>query len=586
MAGDGTGVAEAGQLAQARRLAQDVSRSCGRKLWLVAVLAVAAALAEGMGLLMLAPLLQALGVAGGGAGDGPLAALGAMLGLGGALALFVLLLSLAGGIVMAYAVASQSLVLDFGDDLRRRLHAAILSVGWGSPALRRPADLTHALTTEVAQCGHAVDQFLRALGAGVQVPVLLLAALALSPAFTLVALCMGLVLALAVVPLNRRAHALAARIVLSHGDYHAEAADQVAGLRTLKVLSAERLRVPVLEARAGALRDARMGQARSFAVVRQLQGVMAAAVLAVGLWVGVAVVGVALADLLALVLVFARLMMVSIRLQDQWRQILRVLPTHARVVGRIAACRAESEPPPAEPGPRLARELRLDRVGYRHPGGDAPTLSGVDLVLPAFTTTALVGPSGAGKSTLADLAMGLIAPTEGEIRVDGRPLDAPGRVAWRRRGGYVPQDPFLFHASIRENLLMAAPEAGEDELWEALRRAAAGFVESLPQGLDTPVGERGSRLSGGERQRVALAQALLRRPDLLILDEPTSALDAGTEAAVMEGLASLRGSTTILVVTHRPAILALADQVARLEAGRLVGVQPAMPTREPIQTEA
>jgi ABC-type multidrug transport system fused ATPase/permease subunit len=190
---------------------------------------------------------------------------------------------------------------------------------------------------------------------------------------------------------------------------------------------------------------------------------------------------------------------------------------------------------------------------------------------------ALVGPSGHGKSTLVDLATGLIAPDAGEVRIDGTPLAALDLVRWQRTIGLVPQDAPLLHGSVRENLVFGeAGPADEARLREALALAdAAEFVAALPEGLDTPLGERGAQLSGGQRQRLALARALYRRPRLLILDEATSALDAATAARVVDNLRSLKGETTMLLVSHAEDLLRLADRVLNVEAGRVF--EPARP---------
>ncbi len=203
-------------------------------------------------------------------------------------------------------------------------------------------------------------------------------------------------------------------------------------------------------------------------------------------------------------------------------------------------------------------------------GAAGPALKNVSLDIPAGKMTAIAGPSGAGKSTLADVLLGLLAPGGGEVCVDGVPLAGPDLHRWRRSVACVPQDPYLFHDTIRANLRWAQPGATEAEMWQALRLAAAdGFVAALPDGLDTVTGDRGGRLSGGERQRIALARALMRRPALLVLDEATGQLDAENERRILDALESLRGRTAVVAIAHSPALLEAADEIVRLESGRV-----------------
>ncbi len=223
-------------------------------------------------------------------------------------------------------------------------------------------------------------------------------------------------------------------------------------------------------------------------------------------------------------------------------------------------------------GMELKRGLAVRGVWFSYgDGGGAAALSGVSLDLRAGELTAIAGPSGAGKSTLADVLLGLLEPSAGAVLVDGVAVDDANRRRWRRSCGYVPQDPYLFHDTIRANLVWARPGAADDALWRALELAAAAdFVAGLPLGLDTVVGDRGSRLSGGERQRIALARALAAEPALLVLDEATSQLDADNERLIVETLRSLRGRVTVVAVAHREAVLAAADRVVTLDAGRVV----------------
>lgn len=219
---------------------------------------------------------------------------------------------------------------------------------------------------------------------------------------------------------------------------------------------------------------------------------------------------------------------------------------------------------------RLERSVELKDLSFTYPGR-TQTLTDVSLSIRKGRMTALVGESGSGKSTITDLILGLQIPEKGQVLIDGVPLGELWQNTFRERIGYVPQDPQLFHSSIRDNLLWAFEQASESDLWDALRLAnAADFVKELPQGIDTVVGDRGIRLSGGQRQRIALARALLRKPELLILDEATSALDSESERLIQQSIEQVAHGTTILVVAHRLSTIVKADQVYVLRQGRVI----------------
>ncbi|MBL4897733.1 MAG: ATP-binding cassette domain-containing protein, partial [Erythrobacter sp.] len=186
-------------------------------------------------------------------------------------------------------------------------------------------------------------------------------------------------------------------------------------------------------------------------------------------------------------------------------------------------------------------------------------------------TVAIVGPSGAGKSTIFQLAERFYDPQAGSIRLDGIPLTGADPAEVRRRIAYVPQEGVLFSANARDNLRYGNWDASEEDIWAAARAAnASGFLQKLPQGLDTYLGESGTQLSGGQRQRIAIARALLRDAPILLLDEATSALDAESERLVQDALEHLMEDRTTLVIAHRLSTVRAADRIVVMEDGRIV----------------
>jgi ATP-binding cassette subfamily B protein len=206
----------------------------------------------------------------------------------------------------------------------------------------------------------------------------------------------------------------------------------------------------------------------------------------------------------------------------------------------------------------------FEDVSFHYPNADRPVIAHFDLRIAPGETVALVGPTGCGKTTLTALVPRLYDATGGRVLVDGVDVRDLPLAELRRKVACAFEDPTLFSASVRENLTMGVPDAGPEQIDEAIEVAQAGFVADLPWGLDTRVGEQGLTLSGGQRQRVALARAVLGRPSILVLDDPLSALDIHTEGKVEEALHSVLRGTTGLVVAHRPSTVLLADRVVLL----------------------
>jgi ATP-binding cassette subfamily C protein len=271
---------------------------------------------------------------------------------------------------------------------------------------------------------------------------------------------------------------------------------------------------------------------------------------------------------------------------------LRIMPSLTKVVSAVnrikfghqaiknvendlaSAVPAEAAPEPevaASAGELFRKTLQLRKVTFAYPDSDHIALDGIDLDVARGEMLAVVGESGSGKSTLVDVVLGLLEPDSGRILLDGSDSLPAG---WHRHVGVVSQNVVLLDASLRDNVAFGVGQRADDgRVRAALEQAQLGeWLTTLPNGLDSMVGESGKLVSGGERQRVAIARSLYRDPDLLILDEATSALDGATEAALIESLRSLSGRLTTIIVSHRAAPVRAADRVAMLEDGRVRAV--------------
>lgn len=263
--------------------------------------------------------------------------------------------------------------------------------------------------------------------------------------------------------------------------------------------------------------------------------------------------------LLLLILVFARILPMVSTLQQNWHVIIHQLPAYCDVSRLLTDC-TEHQEMAAAGALTFQKAITLHEVSFQYGEQGRPVIQQLSAKLPKNSTTVLVGPSGSGKSTLTDLIVGLLSPTHGHILIDDDILSASKALSWRKAVVYVTQEVFLFNASIRENLTMFSPHQTDEALWGALRDAAADFVETLEEGLDTILGDRGVRLSGGERQRIALARALLMNPQLLILDESTNALDQDNLVKIQQVLKQLRGKITLIIISHQPELYEDVDQ--------------------------
>lgn len=543
-----------------------------------ALLALTAAmtLSEGIGLFMLAPLLDVLsrGPEAAGATGRIIAALDAV-GIGHSLGalLLIFLALLSARLALQYAQRLREVRYQNGvvDRLRLQCFEALQEAEWRWLSMRRASDHASILVNDINRVGSGFSQVLALSVTAATLVIYLGSALILSWKVASLAIVGGALAGLLTRGLRRRLFAFGGQVTRTNHVLQGHVQEGLSGIRQTRILGGETARLRALVA---AMKDLRAHQIGLVAMTAGQAGVLQAAggaLLVLMIYGGVVWWNTPLPQLLAVVFVFARLTPLLGRAMQQYHQWVQTAPAFNEAMRLLADSRAAAEPAAPE-GPTIraiGQGIALRDVSLTYAGRSRPALAGVTFEIPARKTTAIIGRSGAGKSSLADLLMGLLEADSGELSVDGVTIAGARRRTWRRSTAYVQQDAFLFHDSLRNNLLMARPDATDEDLRRVLALASADFVFDFPEGLDAMVGDSGVRLSGGERQRLALARALLGEPALLILDEATSALDEENEAAIRQAIAGLRGDLTIVVIGHRLAQLDGADQVLCLRQGRV-----------------
>lgn len=546
-------------------------------------LVVVVAALEAAGVMLLMPLLELLGL-GQIKAAGNLnavwrqvfAGVGLPASLEVVLSCFVTLLIAQAALRRVTDYLNARIEADYTVQLRDRLYRAMVHARWLDFTRLRGAHLTQVLTQDVDRLGFAAQQMTALVGLVAMAMVHCGMAALLSLPLTALALGCGLILAACLRPLNRRVQTAAQASQVHRSEMSSAISEHLAGFKVAKSHGRGEHHLQIFTRVTHAIADQFMAAHRTFSTSRTFFELSGWVALTAFLYVAVAWVKLPTAQLVLMVFVFTRLLPRIGAIQTSWQRLLQSQVSFETVQKLQAELDAavEAEPTVAGQPFKLQVGLQFRQVTFRYGGEDASVrnaVTGLDLSIPARQMTALVGPSGAGKSTVGDLLLGLLSPTEGTVLVDGEVLAGAQLNAWRQSIGYVPQEPFLFHDTVRGNLLWAKPDATEAELQAVLQAAAAEeFVTRLPQGLDTVVGDRGVRLSGGERQRLTLARALLRRPTLLLLDEATNALDPVNEQLIQQAIERLHGELTLVIIAHRLSTVQNADQVIVLDCGRMV----------------
>jgi ATP-binding cassette subfamily C protein len=476
-------------------------------------------------------------------------------------------------LALAYAAYAGARV---STAMRRQLLAAIFNARWGYFSEKKSGGISSLIGSEAGRAGDSYVVAANVVSSIIQAAAFAIIALILNWKLAILAAALGLAIAFGLGGFITKARKASYRQTDRTTALLSDMVDAMANIKPLKTMHRYEPLLKSVDRTFQKLRKAAVRRELAKAGLAQSGTAVFAVIACVGIYVAHTLLKVPFPDLLVSAIILNQVVSAVSRSQRLVQMASLLEGSHIRTLELISETEANREINTGVKTPLIAGGCRFEDVDFFH--GDKQILHGVDLEIPANAITVLSGPSGAGKTTIIDLLIGLHRPASGRILIGDTPVEELDIVQWRKQVGYVPQELSLFHASVRMNLTLGDTTISDEAIHAALRQAGAhDFIAALPLGLDTDVGEMGSKLSGGQRQRISLARALVGGPKLLILDEVTSALDPHTEAEIVENIGVLRGGYTIVAITHRPAWTRVADRLYRVSQGRATLEPPIQP---------
>jgi ATP-binding cassette subfamily C protein len=532
---------------------------------------VLASIAEGIGVATMLPMLAVVFDDGGGSSPGSQMVYQALAAVGLPASFEVLATVVVGGVILKAALLVASTihvgyaVADIATGLRTRLIESLLRVRWGYFTRQPLGRFANAMSGDSNNAAQTYLLAMMVLASVLQSVVNVGLAFLVSWQLAVLGFAVGGVIIGLLAPLVGMARRAGKRRQRSQQALIILVSDALAGIKPLKAMARQDQFLPLFQSQIGQLRKALRRQAVSEHVMTALREPIYILFAIGGLYAVQTRLDIPPSELIVMALLLGRTVQSMGRVQRHLQRAVNQEASHRSVLRTIAEATDEAEDLAGPETPTLTRDCRFEHVSFAY--GDRLILDDLSLTIPVNQLTVILGPSGVGKTTVSDLLLGLYQPSKGQVLIDGVALDQIDRRAWRRMVGYVPQELNLFHDTVRANITLGDPAISEQMVIEALETAHAwGFVEAMPDGLDSSVGERGLQLSGGQRQRISLARALVLNPRLLICDEVTSALDPKSEAEICDNIRALQGRLTIVAITHRPAWVEVADRVYELDA--------------------
>lgn len=449
---------------------------------------------------------------------------------------------------------------------RAELYREIVHSEWSFLVTRKVPELVNTLVKEIALIGQGTNQFIQLIGSSVILLVQTALAFLISPTLSLIAVSGSVILGIASNRFNKRSFELGQQDFGTNRKLHTQAFEQLSALKLAKSYGLEERVSNDFRTMSHRIATVTIEMRNLSAKNKMLISIGSAILLSSFFLIAIQWLKTPLAQLMILAFIFTRMIPKISSIVSSYQGILNMLPAYRSVISLQKRVSETARNNDVKSNHKITFENRLSfkNVSFSHTDNNR-VFTNLNLQLEKGSHTAIIGESGKGKSTLADLVMGLLHPSEGQIMIDDTVLNETNVNDWRKKVGYIPQDNFLFNDSIGNNLRWLAPQATDTELTEALKQAEIyEFIQTLPEKLDTVIGDRGIRLSGGQRQRIILARTLLLKPEVLILDEATSALDPVNEVAILETIKKLK-SVTVIIISHKRNVSDSVDKTIDLD---------------------
>ena len=459
-------------------------------------------------------------------------------------------------------------------EMRLNLLKSLFATRW-EYFIRQPiGQLTNGIAFEAHRASTAFHFGAKLAAMVIEAVIYMVLAFLVSWQATLLALAGGVFILVVLRRLIKKTRRAGQRQTTHMQDLVAQMTDILISIKPLKAMAREDSADAVLTDRTRRLNRALQKQVLSKAALGSFQEPLITVFLVLCLYAALSYWNLSLTSILAMVLFVGKILKQVQKIQNEYANLAEYDSAYWSLLDKINNASQAREVLTGSLTPELKAAIRLDSVSFSY--DENVVLNEVSLAVPAGAFVVLCGPSGSGKTTIADLLIGLLRPQHGEVWIDELSISQVDIRNWRQMIGYVPQENLLLHDTVLQNVSLGQATVSEQDAEKSLRAAGAwDFVQKMPKGMFSVVGERGSMLSGGQRQRIAIARALVKRPKLLILDEATTALDPKTEKEICATLQQLRGDITILAISHQPTLLECADWAYQVKEGAVTLVKDA-----------